>query len=208
MSLFSTFYAGDLSRVRALVEGTEAKVEDVESYEFSGGLFQPFLMPNDFANLLGDSPGAYWDLERGNLLEENSESGLYRIPGVECDRLIALNHGQMARFSHAWNAKRRQVQSKRPAGRKLSAFWKIALGMTGGLLAGNLSDRNLSTTELVLLVGWLFGWTGLALFRAKRQSRARKPLSDIDWSEKLRGLQDFLVTARRQGMPVYYFWSV
>jgi hypothetical protein len=212
MSLWSIFYAGDLARIEPSIRRCQTEIDGVRSFDFSGGLSHPFLMPEDFATLLGDVPGTFWDLRNGNILEE-SEAGLYPVPDAECDRLIALAETRVHEFSQDWNRKRRQRQQKPPVSRGRSAFWTISFASLAGLLPGMLRDRILSHGELQTLAIWLACFLLIGFLRARSRSRRKARNEerieiDVDWAPEIKRLQNFLKTSRHQGQPIYYFWSL
>ncbi|QJE98399.1 hypothetical protein [Luteolibacter luteus] len=210
MSIWSTFYAGDSTLIESSIRREETRIEGAEEFDLSGGLSCPSFMPEDFAKLLCEGPGGYWDLGQENLLVE-AERGLYRMPDSECDRLIAVSGGQIKEFSLKWNEERREQLGKPSRRRELPAFWKIGIGISFGLMAAILPRS--STPGLVILLIWFLCFSALAVFRAKAKRaseirRAQRRNIDIDWSPQLEGLKDFLKSARQQGLPVYYFWSL
>lgn len=208
--MWSTFYAGDASLIESSIRRSETRLGGVESFEFSGGLSCPFLMPDDFAKLLGEESGGYWDLRQGNLLGEE-ERGLYQVPVSECDRLIALHGSRMSEFSRKWNDEGRELKQRPPRRRGLPAFWKIGIGISCGLMAATLPRS--STPDLVILSVWFVGFAALAAFRAKAEKasairRAQRRDVDIDWTPQIEELKSFLKSARQRGLQVYYFWSL
>ncbi|MCC6233948.1 MAG: hypothetical protein IT580_14985 [Verrucomicrobiales bacterium] len=215
MSLFSTFYAGEAGVLEAAARAGSTPYDTlpgVRSFDFSGGLLQHYLFPEDFQRLGQSGPDAFWSLTSASLAP-GSDEGFHRVPEKECDRLAALPDAALRAFSRDWNERRalqivRLTQScsiwrSRP-------YYSITGGVTLGLLYSYVAHPE-SKAALFLLGAWLgmAATFGILKERRRRQRLRHRPTAEpVDWVPRLREWQVFLREARRHTTPVYYHWSL
>lgn len=215
MSLFSTFYSGAAAVIETSIK--EGKVDlsgdaSVKLADFSGGLAQPYLFPDDFAALTGGGVPSFWNLMSGSVFE-SEEHGLYRVPHTVCERLLALSGHELSEFSHAWSARRAEAAARSRRDHSIwrsAAFWKITGGGAAGLLIASIMNRG-DSLSLMTLAGWLLCTLSVGVWldtSQRRRWKKRRRDEAVDWVAPLKHLQHFLAEARERGSPVYYYWSL
>lgn len=215
MSLYSTFYSGDPDVIeRAAKQEKLGALEEpgVQVIDFSGGIMNPFLFPDDFMTLTKGGRASFWQLEGTNLLASGEENGFYRMPEADIERLRNLGVEDMREFSRNWNTERqrRAAESKPRSVWRSPRFLKVVAGGVLGLLIVIIKERGDRVASLILITGML-GAAGFAFWydrSARRRWERRSPAPEVDWVRPLQDLQRFLTQAREKKQPVYYYWSL
>lgn len=213
MSLFSTFYSGDAGLIENAARNGDFDFSEqpgVKGLDFSGGLAQAFMFPEDFLALTGGGLKSFWTL-KSKSLTNGEDQGLYRVPDAECDRIVRLQEATLSGFSTEWNRRRVEDAARIERSRSIwrsRPYWSITGGISFGILLSYMANPG-SVVPLIVLAVWLALAVVFALYVTRRRKlKANHRPKPVDWSMRIRDLQRFLREARQSGSPVYYHWSL
>jgi len=227
LSLYSSFYIGDPEQIGRHLKAGDLKAlhndPGISVADFSGGIAQPFLFPQDLGRLLSplaaspdDAEAAFWSLTEKQILgtgNKEDEHGAHVLSASGVQRLCQVDGAAVSAFSSLWNKERHRRHNSAQVARSVwrsRSLWAIVAGVSGGLLAGAVQPPHiLSLLLLIVFLALTFAFAWL-LERRRRSRLASSPIirSDIDWVPAIKSLQQKLSSSLSSGQRVIYYWSL
>jgi len=237
MSLWSTFYIGDPTLMMLLLSD-ENSLQDIDNHseilkvDFSGGVFQPFLIMDDFSTLLNissdkSSPNTT-DFSSGFdalLWGDSEESGGYILKNDLVRKIGLLSDQAITEYSTLWNDSRKTSlevaikQNNRLENRLGKYKGEIIYWMLSIYFAYLFTVADHGSLPLIVkIIGPLVvlsiaialryaAWSFFQKSRPKRQNTKRE-YEYYDWTMRLSELREKCRESFSNKQSVVYLWSL
>lgn len=231
MSLWSTFYSGNVNRLESLLHQEDwqeiGKAEDIQMVDFSGGTLQPFLFPDDFNQLVlylkkesnicistfTDSfDKTIWGSPDAEYQAAILDSEFVRsLSGLKDDSLVSINAIIKSKKMQESISLSKKLRLDRIKDRiKIeTAFAALPLALSLGVLTGDYS-----VLSKILVPFFSFGivyglrfWFLHLLDRNHKTNQYSKH-NTYDWTDSLIKLRNLAKTAIEKNENVVYLWSL